>query len=259
MNIIKRNIKQRVKAAGGKIDCKLRVSLSWFNTDDLDLHVTTPWQEHVYFANRAGILDVDMNASTLTRNPVENLAFNRLSDGVYTVWVNQFRRRETDDIGFAIEVECDGVLQQHNYPKALRTGEDVPCYKLHVARGALTKIETSLSGGSSSQEKWGVKTETLIPVVAAMYSPNHWGENRVGAKHLILALRSCKNPGSCRGIYNEFLRPDLEKHRKVFEVLGGKTKCQPANDQVSGVGFTAARGDSITALVDGKRPYVLNF
>jgi hypothetical protein len=36
------SVKQRVKAAGGNVDAKLRVSLSWFNFDDLDIHAITP-------------------------------------------------------------------------------------------------------------------------------------------------------------------------------------------------------------------------
>lgn len=254
------SVKQRVKAAGGKIDCKMRVSLSWYNYDDLDLHAHTPWGTHIDFRNKMGILDVDMNAGgARSRNAVENLAFSKLEDGVYRIVVNQFARRETIDVGFAIEVECDGQLHQYSYGKSLKSGDSVECFKLHVKNGKLEKVETTLTGGSISQEKWGVKTEILVPVVAAMYSPNHWGDNKVGAKHLIFALKGCKNPDPTRGVYNEFLRSDLEQHRKVFEVLGNKTKCPVSDEQVSGVGFTAARGDSVTVVVDGKRLYTLTF
>lgn len=253
------SVKQRVKAAGGNVHADLRISLSWFNFDDLDLHGKTPYG-YIYFRNKMGILDVDMNAgSGTTRTPVENLAFVKPRDGQYTIHVNQYHRRETIDFGFAIEVECNGLLNQYSYPKALRDHEDVPCFNLTMKGGRIEKLQTNLVGGTSSQEKWGVKTESLVPVTLVAYSPNHWGGQRVGAKHLIFALRDCKNPGSTRGIYNEFLRSDLEKHRKVFEVLGSKTKCKPEDEQVSGVGFTAARGDTITVVVDGRRSYVLSF
>ena len=36
------SIKERVKRAGGNVDGVLRCSLSWFNTDDLDIHVKEP-------------------------------------------------------------------------------------------------------------------------------------------------------------------------------------------------------------------------
>lgn len=253
------SVKQRVKSAGGNINAKLRVSLSWFNFDDLDLHADMPDGNHVYYRDKQGILDVDMNAGGGTsRNAVENLAFNNLKEGVYKIFVNQYNRRETIDVGFAIEIEYNGIIHQYSYGKSLKNGENVPCFQLHIKNGELTKIETELTGGSSSQDKWGVKTETLVPVVAVMYSPNCWS-GMVGAKHLILALKNCKNPGTTRGIYNEFLRSDLEQHRKVFEVLGAKTKCQPSDEQVSGIGFTAARGDSVTIVVDSRRAYVLTF
>lgn len=253
------SVKQRVKAAGGNVHADLRVSLSWFNFDDLDLHAHTPYG-HTFFRNKMGILDVDMNAgSGTTRTPVENLAFVKPRDDKYSISVNQWHRRETTDFGFAIEIECAGILNQYSYPNAMRDGEFVPCFEFVMKGGRIEDFKTTLVGGTSSQEKWGVKTETLIPVSLVAYSPNHWGDQKVGAKHLIFALQGCKNPDATRGIYNEFLRSDLEKHRKVFEVLGSKTKCKPLDDQVSGVGFTAARGDTVTVVVDGRRSYVLSF
>ena len=35
-------VTQRVEAAGGNVHAELRVSLSWYNFDDLDLHAVTP-------------------------------------------------------------------------------------------------------------------------------------------------------------------------------------------------------------------------
>ncbi len=258
------SVKQRVKAAGGNINALFRVSLSWYNTDDLDLHCLTPDGHHIHYGAKMGILDVDMNAGySLVRNPVENLAFTKLVDGVYKVWVNQYRQRETTDIGFAIEYEIGGRLEQYSYAKAVKL--EVPCFNFTVKNGSLAKVEVGpgLVGGPVSQEKWGIKTATLVPVAAVMNSPNHWdAAGGTGAKHLIFALHGCKNPEPTRGIYNEFLRGDLDKHRKVFEVLGAKTKCAPTDDQVSGVGFTAARNDTVTVIVDkggNRRSYTLSF
>lgn len=252
------SVKQRVKAAGGNIHADLRISLAWFNFDDLDLHAFIPGNQEIYFGNKAGILDVDMNAGRgTTRNPVENLAFNNPRNGIYDIRVHQFSRRETIDFGFSIEVECNGILRQFSYSKVVAGYVD--CFKLTMKDGKLTNIKTSLKEGNTSQEKWGVKTESLVPVTSVMFSPNHWNNENVGAKHVIFALENCKNPETTRGIYNEFLRSDLEKHRKVFEVLGSKTKCKYSDEQVSGVGFTAARGDSVTVVVDGRRSYNLMF
>jgi hypothetical protein len=50
----------------------------------------------------------------------------------------------------------------------------------------------------------------------------------------------------------------LEQHRRVFEVLGNKTKCQPSNNQLSGVGFSSTRSDSVNVIADG-RPFTIKF
>ena len=90
----------------------------------------------------------------------------------------------------------------------------------------------------------------MVPVDSVMMSPNYWDECGVGAPHLFFALRGCRSPDPVRGFYNEFLRGDLEKHRKVLEVLASRTTCPPDDRQVAGVGFTAARGDSVKLAVD---------
>src|SRR5690606_38051639 len=55
------SIKEKVKSAGGNVNADLRVSLAWFNGDDLDLHSRSPYG-HIYFADKMSVLDVDMNA-----------------------------------------------------------------------------------------------------------------------------------------------------------------------------------------------------
>jgi hypothetical protein len=103
------SIKERVKKAGGKVEgAVLRISLSWFNFDDLDLHVHEPagrgvrgLNEHIYFRNKrgwtGGTLDVDMNAGHgSTREAVENVVWTTaMPDGAYRVEVNNFAQRET--------------------------------------------------------------------------------------------------------------------------------------------------------------------
>lgn len=257
------SIKQRVKAAGGNINALLRVSLGWFNYDDLDIHCITPDQGRIFYGNKAGVLDVDMNAAGRrdSRTPVENLAFNNLRDGEYRVLVNNFMRKETVDLGFTIEVEYQGITQQFSYTRGVKDKENVEAALLTVKNGRLVKIQPGpdMSGGGTSNEKWGVQTEGLIPVTVLMNSPNHWDGQGVGQKHWFFMLKGCKNPDAVRGIYNEFLRGDLEKHRKVFEVLGSKTKCPPTDDQISGVGFSASRNDTVTVVVNGGRAYNINF
>lgn len=257
------SIKQRVKAAGGNVNALLRVSLGWFNYDDLDIHCVTPDKHHIHFGNKMGVLDVDMNAGGRhqSRNAVENLAFNHLLDGVYRVYVNNWSKQESIDVGFMLELEYGGIIQQFSYAKAVRNGGNVPSLDLTVSNGRLTKIDpgSEIVGGTTSNDKWGVKTEALVPVSILMNSPNHWDDQESGQKHWFFMLKDCKNPDAVRGIYNEFLRSDLEKHRKVFEVLGSKTKCPPVDNQISGLGFSSARGDTVTVVVNGRRAYNISF
>lgn len=257
------SVKQRVKAAGGNVNALMRVSLSWSNYDDLDLHCITPQGTHVFYGNKAGILDVDMNAGGRrdSRAPVENLAFMQIRDGTYKISVNNYVKVEAVDNGFHLEVEVGGVIQQFSYKSAVRDKQTVEALEIIVKNGRVIEIKLGdgVIGGNIPTEKWGVTTETLTPVSIMLNSPNYWDEQKVGAKHWFFMLKGCKNPDPVRGIYNEFLRSDLDKHRKVFEILGSKTKCQPIDDQISGIGFTAARNDSVTVVVNNNRAYTVSF
>jgi len=103
------SIKERVKRAGGRVDGDLRCSLSWFNYDDLDLHLVEPSGNEIYFGSKydaitGGQLDVDMNAgSGTTRSAVENIVFpdrRQMPRGDYRLFVHNYCERETKDVGF---------------------------------------------------------------------------------------------------------------------------------------------------------------
>ena len=250
------SITEKVKAAGGRTDALLRFSLAWSNFDDLDLHASTP-NGHIYYSNRRvgdGHLDVDMNAgSGKTREPVENIIFDRLRDGDYKIWVNQFSLRETKDVGFTLQVTYGQETKEYRYNRKV-TG-NIQCITFKVKSGRIEWMQANkqLKSEDTPVQKWGVSTGARVPVDSIMLSPNHWDGNSIGNKHWMFILKGCRNPEPTRGIYNEFLRPDLERHRKVFEVLGTKTKCQPSDDQLSGVGFSSTRNDSVVAVVKGSR------
>lgn len=244
------SIREKVKAAGGNVDAKLRFSLAWHNFDDLDIHVREPNGNHIYFGRKDGKLDVDMNAGGgSTRQPVENVSFANPMDGTYTVWVHQYCRRETTDVGFSIEVASERGTVQLSYPKGVTT--EVPVGTFKVAGGAIAEATygAGILGTGIAQTKWGLKTEGMAKVQTVMFSPNYWDGNAVGNKHWFFMLAGCRVEEPMRGIYNEFLSPALEKHRKVFEVLGDKSKCPPTDDQLSGLGFSSTRGDTVTVSV----------
>lgn len=248
------SIKEKVKRAGGNVEGKLRFSLEWFNYDDLDIHCRTPDGEHIYFGHkigRGGHLDVDMNAGGgHSRTPVENIAFTVVKDGNYTVSVNQYNRRETIDVGFTVEIADTRGSRFLSYKRGTQSHDTVDVATVVVKGGVIADViikNKDISAEGVSQDKWGVKTETWTPVQTIMYSPNHWDDNKIGNKHWFFMLQGCHNPESTRGIYNEFLSTKLEQHRKVFEVLGNKSKCPESPNQLSGVGFSSTRGD--TALI----------
>lgn len=131
-------------------------------------------------------------------------------------------------------------------------------FEVTLKNGQFT-IDHKLKSSAEPTDKWGVKTLTPVRVDTIMLSPNYWEDaGDVGNKHWFFILDGCKNPNPARGFFNEYLRSSLEKHRKVFEVLGAQTKCQPTDNQLSGVGFSSTRNDTVLAIADG-RPYNVQF
>lgn len=263
-------LKQRVKEAGGKVDAIFRVSLGWFNFDDLDIHMVLPSGSIIYFNHKydsrtRGQLDVDMNASYgNSRAAVENIFFNDrsyIADGRYSVSINNYCKRESIDYGFEVEVEFDGAVHNFTFDKPIGDKKSVYTVDIIVKNGKLVSVETVDPGvkkASRQVEKWGVTTGQMVPVETIMLSPNYWNGQKVGNKHHFFILKNAKNPDAARGIYNEFLRNDLEEHRKVFEILGAKTKAEPSDQQLSGLGFSSTRKDEVVAIADG-RPYNVKF
>ena len=113
-----------------------------------------------------------------------------------------------------------------------------------------------------SQDLWGMKTNDFVPVQTMMLSPNHWDGKQVGNKHHFFLLEGANNPEATRGLYNEFLKPELNQHRKVFEVLGSKFMVDPTQEQLAGLGFSSTVRAEATVRVttaEGKRVYNLKF
>lgn len=92
---------------------KLRINLQWNTTDDLDLHVYDPDENHIYFSekkatcqNSIGELDVDANAGgPKTRAPQENIFWAKdAPEGVYRVEVNHYNCRELQNCPFVVTI-----------------------------------------------------------------------------------------------------------------------------------------------------------
>ncbi len=205
-----------------------------------------------------------MNAgSGSTREAVENVVWStKVPDGEYRVAVNNYSQRETSNPGFVVEVESAGKLSHFSFNKPVRGQQTIAVAALHVKDGVVGRLEVGDPGVTAadvSQDKWGLKTEQYARVSAVTLSPNYWGANAVGNKHTFFVLEGARNDESTRGFYNEFLHPRLEPHRKVFEVIGDKTKCEPAEGQLSGLGFSSTKRDSfVVRAQQGKKRRLFN-
>lgn len=277
-------LKNRVQMAGGRVDGVLRFSHLWNdvgrNTSLMDLHVFLPGSSshatrlgnHYPSGPRVGwnrrndtvsggVQDVDYTSPAPSGYvPVENITFprlDRLKDGDYEFKIHNWALRHPTNSGFKAEIEVGGQLYQYDHPAPLGNKEWVHLATATLRNGSWTIVHHHATT-TSSQKRWGIQTETLVPVDTLMLSPNHWGDTPKGNKHWFFILRDCKNPDPVRGIYNEYLRPDLNEHRKVFEVLGSKTKAPFSEDQLSGLGFSSTQRNSLKVIADG-RAYEVQF
>lgn len=254
------SIKERVKRAGGNVTGDLCCRLSWSNYDDLDLHMLEPSGHEISFRNKGpsmcgGQLDVDMNAGGgRTREPVENIFYSnrrRMYDGRYVLFVHQFAKRETDNVGFEVEIDWLGDVRRFCYDKPVRQGERIDVARMQMGPAGF-EIEGLLPSTQSSKIAWGLKTQEFHSVTTMMLSPNYWGEgNGAGNKHFFFMLDGCINDERPRGFFNEFLIDELTPHRKVIEIVGSKSKVEPSSDQLSGLGFSSTQRNELLVRARG--------
>ena len=255
------SVKERVKRAGGNVSGDLCCRLGWYNHDDLDFYMVEPNGYKIYFGNKrakspsGGQLDVDMNAGGgTTRSPVENIFYENhktMANGVYRLVVNNFQKRESTDVGFEVEIDFMGSTYNFSYTKALKTGEDVVVAKFKYSRAEGFVLLESLPCSQSSKTVWDIKTNDFRNVGSIMLSPNFWNEPGIGNKHYFFMLEDCRNDGQARGFYNEFLKEELNPHRKVIEMVGSKMKTEHSDNQLSGLGFSSTQRNEILVKVTG--------
>lgn len=261
------SIKEKVKAAGGNVEGVLRCSLSWHNYDDLDIHCVVSNSDlrklgHIYYSDRLlsigdikGTLDVDMNAgSGNTRTPVENIIFSSIGNRTkYKFYVNNFSKRESVDNTFEVEIEFAGEVHTFSGKNpAYGCNTYIAEVSYYDGRFTINPCEGITHGASNkSKEVWNLATCNYVPVSLICNSPNYWGENNSGTKHVMFMLKDCKNPNPVRGFYSEFLVPSLNEHRKVFEILGDKMKAPYTDNQLSGIGFITTSRNHVFLKVTG--------
>lgn len=254
------SIREKVKNAGGGVGGFLRTSLEWFNYDDLDLSMVEPGGNTISFRSKrsyvtGGFLDIDMNAGVgNSRSAVENIQYStntNMVPGTYELRVNNYNKREHIDCGFNIEIETQGETQAYSHPGDLRYGDHKTVLKFDVTKDkCVVNIRSDLTKQAKRQMN-GVETNSFQRVNVISWSPNYWGNNAVGNKHLIFFVEGAKIDKPVRPFFNEYLKSELgREHSKVFEMVGGQLQVEPNDIQMTGVGYSVTQKHDVYVRVN---------
>lgn len=271
-NITDSDLKQNVKNAGGNVDGVLRFSIQWNENGrdncDLDAHCIEPDRNEIYFNNcrkpsishMTGQLDVDI-VCPHGNTAVENITWldkSKMKPGVYKLFVHQYSGSAKN--GFRAEIEFEGNIYSFDYNNSMRANQNVYVADVTLNEHGEFTIKECISGNLKVTNKtvWGVTTNEFTPVSVICYSPNFFDEqNGIGHKHLFFMLDGCKNDEEPNGYYNEFLKSELEKHRRVFESLGSKCHVENSDEQLSGIGFSMTKRAELVVKVKGATERIL--
>ena len=269
------SMKDAVYKAGGNVKAVLRVSLMWneegTNNVDLDIHCKEPDGTHIYYGNKGrrhestAMLDIDV-INPQGKVAVENITWvdeTLMQDGMYKVWVNNYSEGIPSGGKIKVEVDYKGMLYNFVYDKKVPGKGNVHIIDFIINNGELSISESLPLSKLEQTTIGGLKTLTEHKVTTLLLSPNYWGNNEVGNKHYIFTLENAKFGEAPRPFYNEFLVPELAKHRRVFETLAGKLKVTPTEEEVTGVGFNSTTRNKVICKVadinDKVTIYNINF
>ena len=269
------SMKERVKAAGGNVDGVLRFSIQWNENNDasgcdLDAHAIEPKGNHIYFASNfrgtrgrtpaSGNLDVDI-VRPGAEIAVENIVWtdiDKMEEGVYKFSINNYNSGR--NAGYSAQIEFNGKIYSFSHDKHFTGTRSVANVNYSKKDGFYISAGESSDSKISSKEKWNIKTNTFTRVKKLMLSPNYWRQ-ATGNKHFFFFLENCISDETPRPFFNEFLKPEFNENRKVFEILGSKLRIEANNNQLSGVGFSETQRNHLICKVTGtfSRTIKINF
>lgn len=262
----KSQIKEAVKLAGGNIAGILNYRLAWNNDglkddSDLDVWASEPGGNKIGYSTgyrkdhgnsrtlMTGQLDVD-NTYPNGKMAVENITWtdkNKMKDGIYKLWVNQYAARGSK--GFKVEIEFDGEIYSYTYDRPV--SGNVQVAEVTLKEGQFSIRHILPESEVSPKEIYGLQTNQFHKVNLVCLSPNHWDDNNAGNKHYFFMLDNCLSSVSIRSFHNENLNSDLIAHKRVMEVLGTTNMIQPSGKQLSGLGFNATVRDELIVKLSG--------
>lgn len=260
------SMKERVKAAGGKVDGVLRFSIQW-NEDgksicDHDAHAYEPDRTHIYYSSSyrkdksngmtkmTGQLDVDMIRPSGIG--IENITWSdksKMQEGVYAFSVHQFDGGRNN--GFTAQIEFEGRVYDFSYPRTMRKDQFVQVAEVVYSKEKGFTLIPKLEASSTlvQKTKYHLKTNQFHKVNYMMLSPNFWNDQTIGNKHFMFMIDNCIADESVRPFFPEYLNKELYDDRKVFDLLGDVLKVEPNLNQLSGLGFSDTQRNSITIRV----------
>lgn len=178
-------IRQRLRAAGGMYEgVDIRASLIWNNRNDLDLHVITPREEHIYYgakhASCGGFLDVDMNVRGETEKPVENVRWAKgtAPKGRYKIFVQNYAFKEADRVPtpFKVEIEIDGDIRSFAGTMSQKgeTGisSNIAVFEFDYDPDK-KKAAAALAAGSAKDQYAQYADEVILAQWATVIAPEH--------------------------------------------------------------------------------------
>lgn len=258
-------IKEAVKNAGGSVEGIIRGSIIWNESgsdrSDLDIWCNEPNTQIGYskpymrhqgnFSPAGGQLDVD-NTNPGSKLGVENIYYpdeNKLVNGTYSFYVNQYSPRYSQ--GFKFELEVNGEVFTYEYDRPLTNKQNVEIATVTYKDGNFTVEHHYQPSETKYGNIWELEVNKFHKVNLLCLSPNYWGDNKVGEKHYLFMLDGCVPDEPLRSFHNEDLNGELREIRKVMDILGHNTKLEPIKGQLAGLGFTDDSDSTLIVKIKG--------